>query len=179
MKEIKKNKITKGKTRYLQYKKKAVARDEKRITMLGSGEINNSNKEIIEHMIGHGSYTNYTTNYECTIYVDGKTHRISIHDTSEQQQLTSLDRIHRALLQHSIRECDGMLLIYDVNSRNSFEYLNSLYEAILEFRENKRIDMVVVGDKGDTDVMAEVSYDEGKELADSWGCPFIETSAKT
>jgi GTPase SAR1 family protein len=40
-------------------------------------------------------------------------------------------------------------------------------------------DSVLVGNKCDMEDKRQVSYDQGKKLADEWGCPFLETSAKT
>ena len=38
--------------------------------------------------------------------------------------------------------------------------------------------MVVIGNKSDVDIR-EVTPEEGKELAKSYSCPYLETSAKT
>ena len=38
---------------------------------------------------------------------------------------------------------------------------------------------VLIGNKCDLEDQREVQYEEGKQLADSWGVPFFETSAKS
>ena len=37
---------------------------------------------------------------------------------------------------------------------------------------------VLVGNKCDLETERQLKYPEGKALADQWGCPFFETSAK-
>jgi GTPase KRas len=39
--------------------------------------------------------------------------------------------------------------------------------------------MIIVGNKCDLEASREVTTIEGQELAKSYGCPFVETSAKT
>ena len=41
-----------------------------------------------------------------------------------------------------------------------------------------KVPMVLVGNKCDLDDQRQVPLDEGKKLAEEWGCPFMEVSAK-
>jgi len=38
--------------------------------------------------------------------------------------------------------------------------------------------MVLVGNKCDLEKKREVSFEEGKDIGDQYGCPFVESSAK-
>ncbi|KAL0204341.1 hypothetical protein M9458_002359, partial [Cirrhinus mrigala] len=43
----------------------------------------------------------------------------------------------------------------------------------------ERVPVILVGNKVDLDNEREVSSSEGQALAEEWGCPFMETSAKS
>lgn len=51
-----------------------------------------------------------------------------------------------------------------------FLFLNSRYE---------KVPVILVGNKVDLESEREVSLSEGRALAEEWGCPFMETSAKS
>ena len=111
--------------------------------------------------------------FSCTIEVDGKQETLDILDTAGQEQFAALQH-------HWIRESHAFLLVYAVNSDRTFKHCNDLFKTILRNKEEERIDLVLVGNKADLpDNQHEVTYAMGKSLADSWECPFIETSAKT
>lgn len=42
-----------------------------------------------------------------------------------------------------------------------------------------QVPLILVGSKADLESDREVSKEDGKALADKFGCPFFETSAKT
>ncbi len=43
----------------------------------------------------------------------------------------------------------------------------------------EKVPVILVGNKVDLESEREVSVREGQALAEEWGCPFIETSAKS
>lgn len=51
-----------------------------------------------------------------------------------------------------------------------FLFLNYRYE---------KVPVILVGNKVDLESEREVSLSEGRALAEEWGCPFMETSAKS
>jgi GTPase KRas len=75
---------------------------------------------------------------------------------------------------------EGFLLVYAINSRNSFEDLKSFHEQILRVKDVDTFPMVIAGNKADLgDRQRKVTKDEGQERASEWNIPFFETSAKT
>ena len=72
----------------------------------------------------------------------------------------------------------GVLVVYDITDRESFENINSWLIEV-EKNANKNIFKLLVGNKCDLESDRKVSYQEGKDFADSNGMKFIETSAKT
>lgn len=68
------------------------------------------------------------------------------------------------------------IIIYDITSRRSFEALNEKREQILRVKDVDYVPIVVVGNKCDREEAREVTTEEGRELAKSWGSPFFEAS---
>ena len=68
-----------------------------------------------------------------------------------------------------------------VASLSTFTHCKECYTTISRVKQSddKRIDLVLVGNKSDLPQSEhEVSYDDGQRMADEWGVPFIQTSAK-
>jgi len=71
----------------------------------------------------------------------------------------------------------GFLLVYAVNSRESFEKLEQFHQQILSVKNVGRFPMVLCGNKCDLEDQRQVSTMEGNQMAKDWGVPFFETSA--
>ena len=52
-------------------------------------------------------------------------------------------------------------------------------EQIMRVKGTDRIPMLLVGNKCDLENQREVHYSEAESLAQSWGCAFLEASAKS
>lgn len=82
------------------------------------------------------------------------------------------------MAQDCLNEADGTLIIYDVTSRSSFSNISNWTKQLK--RESKSIEnSIVIGNKCELEKDRAVSFEEGKELADSLGFTFMESSAKT
>ena len=73
---------------------------------------------------------------------------------------------------------DGILAVYDITNRQSFDDINFWLNEI-EKIANKNTVLLLVGNKCDLEDERKVSFQEGKDFADNNGIKFIETSAKT
>ena len=69
-------------------------------------------------------------------------------------------------------------MVYDITDRESFENLNSWLIEI-EKNANKNVFKILIGNKCDLEDKRKVTFQEGKDFADSNGMKFLETSAKT
>jgi GTPase KRas protein len=78
-----------------------------------------------------------------------------------------------------MRTGEGFLLVYSITSRQSFEEITTFQQQILRVKDKDYFPMVVVGNKCDLEGERDVSRQEGEALARSFGCKFIETSAKS
>ena len=104
------------------------------------------------------------------ITIDKNVFRIQIWDTAGQENFRS---ITRAYYKNSV--C--ALVVYDISSRDSFNNVMSWIEDCKN-QSPKTIFIVLVGNKSDLDDKRQVSYEEGKELADKNELLFFESSAK-
>lgn len=96
---------------------------------------------------------------------------MEIADTAGQDEFSILNSKH-AIGIH------GYVLVYSIASRQSFEMISILRDKILNFTGMQWIPLVLVANKVDLHPQRQVSTEEGQDLAKSWNCAFIETSAK-
>ena len=74
---------------------------------------------------------------------------------------------------------EGFLCVFSIVERESFAAMNNHREQILRVKTTDKVPMVLVGNKVDLQHRREVPQHEAESLAQSWGVPYIETSAKT
>lgn len=75
-------------------------------------------------------------------------------------------------------DVEGFFLIYSVTDAPSFQHLETLHSKVMMAKRKKNIPIVLVGNKCDLANERKISTQQGKDLADRFGCAFIETSAK-
>ncbi|KAJ1826447.1 RAS1 protein, partial [Coemansia sp. RSA 2703] len=107
---------------------------------------------------------------QCTI--DNETAMLDVLDTAGQEE-------YSAMREQYMRTGEGFLLVYSITSRNSFEEMPTFQQQILRVKDRDYFPMIVCGNKADLENERQVSPAEGRAIADSFGCPFLETSAKT
>ena len=105
-----------------------------------------------------------------TFEIDEKKIKMQIWDTAGQERFKNI-------ISSYYRGAHGILLIYDVTDKDSFRNLaNWLIE--IEKNANKNVLKVVIGNKTDLENRRVITYNQGKEFADTYGLKFLETSAK-
>ena len=77
----------------------------------------------------------------------------------------------------NLKSTDGVLLIYNITDRESFENLNSWLTEVKKNAE-KGTCILLVGVNSDLEDERKVSYQEGKDFATSNGIKFFEVSTK-
>jgi Ras family protein len=96
---------------------------------------------------------------------------VEIMDTAGQDEYSILSSHHASSM-------NGYVLVYSISSRSSFDMIKIIRDKILDFTGLESVPCVIVGNKSDLNIQRQVSTEEGKELAQQWNCPTIETSAK-
>lgn len=104
------------------------------------------------------------------IEINGEKIKVFIFDTAGQERF-------RSIAKNQYAKADGILVIYDVTDRKSFEGVNGWVNSIQKELEGGT-DCLIIGNKIDLISSRVVSYKEGECLAKQYNIPFIETSAK-
>ena len=102
---------------------------------------------------------------------DGKIVKIQIWDTAGQDRF-------RSITKNYYKGAHGIILIYDVTSRKTFDSVKNWISQIKEEVSDK-VNIILVGNKIDDVQNRKVTFDEGEKMASSFGLPFFETSAKS
>ncbi|KAF8559313.1 ras protein [Imleria badia] len=109
--------------------------------------------------------------YRKQLIVDNKMCFVEVIDTAGQEE-------YATLRDQWVREGQGFILVYSIASRSTFERLEVFRQSMLKVKRQKPIFMLV-GNKCDKTYEREVSREEGIALARTFGCEFMETSART
>ncbi|PHH68731.1 hypothetical protein CDD80_7282 [Ophiocordyceps camponoti-rufipedis] len=111
--------------------------------------------------------------YRKQCLIDDEVALLDVLDTAGQEE-------YSAMREQYMRTGEGFLLVYSISSRQSFDEITTFQQQILRVKDKDYFPMVVVGNKCDLDERErEVTWQEGDALAKSFGCKFIETSAKS
>lgn len=110
--------------------------------------------------------------YRKEIDVDHNPSILEILDTAGTEQFASMRDLY-------IKNGQGFLLIYSLLNRQTFTDLKPMRDQILRVKNADSVPLILVGNKSDMFDEREVSANEAKLLAEEWGCPHFETSAKS
>lgn len=110
--------------------------------------------------------------YRKEIEVDNAPSVLEILDTAGTEQFASMRDLY-------IKNGQGFLIVYSITSLQTFQDIKTMREQIIRVKGVDKIPMILVGNKCDLEHQREVPISEGAGLANTWGCPFMETSAKS
>ena len=102
---------------------------------------------------------------------NGKSIRLQLWDTAGQDRF-------RSITKNLYKGAAGIILIYDVTSKITFQNVKNWVDSIRAEASNKVV-IVLVGNKIDKIEQREVQKEEGEELAQECNLPFFECSALT
>ncbi|XP_033122577.1 ras-related protein Rap-2a-like [Anneissia japonica] len=110
--------------------------------------------------------------YRKAIEVENMMAILEILDTAGTEQFASMRDLY-------IRNGQGFLIVFSITSKQSFGDVVNIREQILRVKGKDTVPIVLVANKADLDKERQVPTSEGMILANRWGVPFYETSAKT
>eukprot|EP00118_Oscarella_pearsei_P004536 m.19599 g.19599 ORF g.19599 m.19599 type:complete len:222 (+) comp27867_c0_seq1:47-712(+) len=104
------------------------------------------------------------------VTVDGVRVRLKVWDTAGQEKFRTITRMH-------FRGAQGIVLVYDITKRDSFENLQYWVERIQEERLRGE-SLVLLGNKSDLSSEREVSEEYAQSFSRELGIKQFQTSAK-
>ena len=107
-----------------------------------------------------------------TIELDGKRVKLQIWDTAGQERFRTITTAY-------YRGAMGILLVFDVTDETSFDNVRNWMTQI-EQHAAENVNKVLIGNKCDVaPTERAVTPAQGQKLAEEYGVPFFETSAKS
>jgi len=106
-----------------------------------------------------------------TVDIDGKKVKVQVWDTAGQERF-------RTITTSYYRSSQGILLVYDITDKNTFQNVRSWMSNIMQHADAD-VNKILIGNKCDLHLRRAVTYAEGEALAKEYKIPFYETSAMT
>jgi len=145
-----------------------------KIVLVGTGGVGKS-AITIQLIQGHFIENEYDPtiedSYKKHTKIDGEECILDILDTAGQEE-------YSALRDQYMRTGQGFVLVYAINSRQSFREIEDLRGSIVRAKDQENVPIILVGNKCDLPDR-KVTEEEGRQLAQKYNIPFVETSAKT
>ena len=104
------------------------------------------------------------------LYIENKHVKIQIFDTAGQEK-------YRSLCSTYYRNIDGVIIVYDITDRYTYESLGFWVNEFNGYKKDKDLKILLVGNKKDLEDEREVKEEEGRQYAGELGMYFLETSA--
>ena len=145
-----------------------------KIIILGSSTVGKSsiylryfnNKFNVNTMVTVG--VDFKTKY---FKFDEKEIKINFVDTAGQEK-------YRAISQNYLKGTDGVIFVFDLTKKETFQLIADWMQFMKEHNK-MNIGKILFGNKNDLISEREISYEEGKKLANELECNYYEGSAKT
>ena len=123
----------------------------------------------------------FEPNYLATVGIDYKLKNIKLND-NKTVKLQIWDTIgqdrFRSITKNYYKGAQGIVLIYDITEKDTFKSVKEWVKSIKN-EADKKVVVILVGNKIDCIEERKVSKEEGENLAQELSLPFYECSAKT
>jgi len=125
------------------------------------------------------AYDSFSPTFITTIGIDFKIKRVEIDDLLVKLQIwdTAGQERFRTITVSYFKGAHGIVLVYDITDRDTFESIQQWVEQIHEYAD-ANVNVLLVGNKCDQEEQRAVSTAEGEALAREYGIEFFETSAR-
>ena len=148
---------------------------EAHIITLGNGQVGKTS------LIFRFVENNFSPNYLFTVGIDSKFKRMKLKNGEEiRVQITDTagQERYRSLSTNYIKKADGILFVYDITKKESFDEIDDWLERLNKDENNNR-PHILIGNKSDLNDLRKISIEEGMKLANEKNMHFYETSCKT
>jgi Ras-related protein Rab-1A len=144
-----------------------------KIMVLGESKVDKTQliKRYTKNVFGGVYLTTVGMDFQDKIIeIEDKKVRLQIWDTAGQERFRNVTKSY-------FQSSQGLVLVYDITDRESFEKLNFWVDNIKNFApENAKF--ILVGNKCDLANERKVSYEEGENYAKNLNIKFFEASAR-
>ena len=106
-----------------------------------------------------------------TVTIKDKEIKLKIWDTAGQER-------YRNITSHIYKDADGIILVFDVTSEDSFNQITDWMEQIKNNVSKEEINLILIGNKCDLEERM-VEKERGEEMAEKLKIKYYETSALT
>jgi len=106
-----------------------------------------------------------------TVKIENKTFKLQIWDTAGQERFRTITSAY-------YRGADGIIMVYDVTDRESFEHIQDWLNEVNRYATEGTCKLLI-GNKSDKEDQRTVTKEEGETYAQELQMPFLETSAKS
>ena len=123
----------------------------------------------------------FDDNHLATIGIDYKTKYIKVKDASVKVLLwdTAGQEKFRNIARQYYKGANGVLLIYDVCDRKTYERIGFWMDELKQNNEIEQLYIILVGNKIDLEEKRVVTREEAEKYAEDNNINYIEVSAKT
>nr|AVV26982.1 GTP-binding protein Rheb isoform 2 [Entosiphon sulcatum] len=144
---------------------------QRKVVLLGYAAVGKTaiSQQFVEEKFPVTYYSTVDQTLVKRLKVRGEEFHLSVLDTAAQDECSLFQP------QYSIGT-QGYILVYSIAERRSFEICKTVYDRL--HCEVVDAAVVLVGNKIDLEKQRQVPTEEAQALAQSWGCPFVEVSAK-
>ena len=129
--------------------------------------INKYVHNIYKNTMATIGFNTYSKNFSLP---SGESIKIIFEDTSGQERFRSLSL-------NFIRKANGVVLMYDITQKHTFDTVSNWCDQIWEYRQ-KDFPVILLGNKCDLEDERQVQREEGEQIANEKGINFLETSNK-
>ena len=118
--------------------------------------------------------------YRVMSSVDGVPYAIDVFESAGCEECSAQAR--REEWMKRTRVPYGILILHDITNRQSFDEVQNYVDEIRRTRRDmgkNDFPVILCGSKCDLAEMRQIQTEEGQDLANTLGCPFVELSSKT
>ncbi|XP_011016542.1 PREDICTED: ras-related protein RABA4d-like [Populus euphratica] len=143
-----------------------------KIVLIGDSAVGKS------QLLARFARNEFTVDSKATIGVEFQTKTLAMHNKTVKAQIwdTAGQERYRAVTSAYYRGAVGAMLVYDMTKRQSFDHMARWLEE-LRGHADKRIIIMLIGNKCDLGSLRAVPAEDAKEFAQRENLFFMETSA--
>eukprot|EP00005_Dracoamoeba_jomungandri_P007671 CAMPEP_0174275956 /NCGR_PEP_ID=MMETSP0439-20130205/60121_1 /TAXON_ID=0 /ORGANISM="Stereomyxa ramosa, Strain Chinc5" /LENGTH=187 /DNA_ID=CAMNT_0015368137 /DNA_START=478 /DNA_END=1041 /DNA_ORIENTATION=- len=143
------------------------------IVILGSGGVGKSalTLQFVSGVFPETYDPTIEDSYRKQVEVNGKQYILNLLDTAGTEQFTAMRDLY-------MKNGEGFVLVYSITARSTYLECPDMKNLITRVKDDDNVPLVLVGNKSDLESEREVPTDQGKEMAQRFGCAWMEASAK-